>query len=134
MENMNPRLTRDEFLSVFDDWFKACREQTNGKDDAGGIAQFEASWRQAVAEAKLPPMGHLRDFCTAMRQTDVRMPYLIQKSNYLARRFFVGDIHRTEKCPVHNGHYTGGLVDDCPHKCGGTGFLFIDVKPWSSYV
>lgn len=34
-------------------------------------------------------------------------PLPIMKSNYLARRLYAGDPHRTVKCPVHKGHWSG---------------------------
>lgn len=38
----------------------------------------------------------------------------IYKSNYLARRIYGGDPHRTEPCPVHKGRWSGCEWHDNP--------------------
>lgn len=37
------------------------------------------------------------------------------KSNYLARRIYGGEEHRTVKCPEHDGHWSGYGI--CTHGC-----------------
>ncbi len=49
----------------------------------------------------------------------------LHKSN-LAARLLYGDVElRTEKCPVHDGHWSGVPIPDdyCPHGCQHTGWL-----------
>ena len=49
----------------------------------------------------------------------------ISKSDLLARMFYLGEEPRTEKCPLHKGHWSGIEHDEnvCPHGCGLCGWL-----------
>jgi hypothetical protein len=38
----------------------------------------------------------------------------IMKSNYLARRIYGGEPHRTEPCPIHKGRWSGCYAPDSP--------------------
>lgn len=62
------------------------------------------------------------------------------KSNYLARRLYGGDEHRTIRCPLHKGRWSGCSPEPCPHGCSWgmniTGWLPaglvrpLDDAPW----
>ena len=83
-----------------------------------------AEWDAAlVAAGHLPMSGSLSMYCKSIA------PHLswtwngyIYKSNYLARRLFVGETHRTVPCPnpQHAEHWHG-LPGECA--CDGTGWL-----------
>lgn len=49
----------------------------------------------------------------------------IQKSNLLARLLYLNEPLRTQKCPVHKGHWDGqaSLLNGCTYGCNGTGWL-----------
>ena len=47
----------------------------------------------------------------------------VTKSNFLARLLYGNEEPRTEKCPEHDGHWSGCYPTDCEHGCGYTGWL-----------
>jgi hypothetical protein len=47
----------------------------------------------------------------------------IHKSSYLARRIYDGEKHRTKKCPVHQGHWSGLAFEPPACGCDLTGWL-----------
>jgi len=48
---------------------------------------------------------------------------MISKSNLLARLIYANEEPRTEKCPIHEGHWAGIYPEPCPHGCDYTGWL-----------
>lgn len=46
----------------------------------------------------------------------------VEKSNLLARMLYDGEEPRTEKCPIHHGHWSGcvGPEEECPHCMSGS--------------
>lgn len=55
-------------------------------------------WGRAMAENEVMP-----EVVSALAMLELP----ITKSNYLHRRLYQGDPHRTEKCPVHHGRWSG---------------------------
>lgn len=54
----------------------------------------------------------------------------IQKSNYLLRRIYNGQPHRTEPCPIHQGRWSGYAGDEsriCPEGCSNG---IYDITGW----
>lgn len=72
----------------------------------------------ARSEAEKVNYGQVTDF-QKIRDLAPRIKLAIQKSNYLARRIYAGEEHRTEPCPLHKGHWSGyaGPGNSCPHGC-----------------
>jgi hypothetical protein len=58
----------------------------------------------------------------------------ITKSNYLARRIYVGEEHRTEPCPIHKGRWSGyahGAYSSVNHVCpAGCSQGVYDITGW----
>lgn len=78
-------------------------------------------WRQAMAENGVMP-----EVVEALGSLQLA----IHKSNYLHRRLYQGDPHRTDKCPVHQGRWSGcpfpGSEDyecECVQQGNTTGWL-----------
>lgn len=74
--------------------------------------------------------GHVTDF-QKIRDLAPRIRLAIQKSNYLYRRIYLGEEHRTEPCPKHKGHWSGYAdpytLEPCPYGCSlGIG----DITGW----
>jgi hypothetical protein len=83
-------------------------------------------WHKAIADALQDPevSDMHKDSLRPIKEALDALYIPVMKSNYLARRIYGGEEHRTEKCPVHNGHWSGmywpGTPDaDCP--CADTG-------------
>lgn len=101
-----------------------------------------------------PPKMTADEYCAILRQW-AEFPYVkallgdaaervrlaMYKSNYLARRLYGGEDHRTIPCPQHKGHWSGlpALGRDCAHGCGLTGWLpggpfkALEDAPWAKH-
>lgn len=130
----NPPLTREAVLDALRTWQRCAQGYLSGREPvlADAVAWYLSGLEQSGA---LPDVVPLREHCraasrweakldrVAQRQArDVRLA--IEKSNLLARMLFSGEAPRTRPCPIHRGHWTGGM-EDCPEGCGLTGWL-----PW----
>jgi hypothetical protein len=90
-----------DYCNAFMDWARVLAER--GKED-----DYEAAHYGEIAN----------------KLASVQLP--IVKSNYLARRIYVGETHRTEKCPTHKGHWSGCYPEPCPDGCTSG----MDVTGW----
>lgn len=104
-----------EYCNALWDWFDACQVAAEEYD---ALTEEQRAWRSP------PPLYEIREHLWKLRYLD------IGKSNYLWRRIYAGDPHRTEKCPKHKGHWSGCYPPgtehgDCECVFGGntTGWL-----------
>lgn len=127
-------MTATAYLQIFDDWFTAC--ETSAAADIEGsanaaakIATLRPSWAAVVASGLVPESGEPGEFCEALtgvvRRVSRPLYLAIVKSSYLARRIYGGEAHRTERCPVHLGVWSGipGPDDENRCACEMTGWL-----------
>jgi hypothetical protein len=91
----------DYFCTVLDDWFRACAEEKKRYDSES------PPWRSR------PPLYEVVEGLMSLGGVG---SLDVIKSNYLGRRLYGGEAHRTEKCPYHDGHW-GGLFTTVPREC-----------------
>ena len=72
---------------------------------ASHYCQAFFDWRDALAANGVMP-----DVVDALNS--LYLP--IMKSNYLARRVYGGEAHRTEPCPIHKGRWSGCYPPNTP--------------------
>jgi hypothetical protein len=107
--NANPLMRASEFCAAFYGWAKAIDEALRDPD----VSDYEKDQLRPISE-------HLAALYIPIR-----------KSNYLWRRIYLGQKHRTKKCPNHKGRWSGYLAFDDP-KCAcqsgydATGWLPAD--------
>lgn len=96
-----------EFCTAIKTWFRAI-EDVN---------------RDVPEDAESKPQGNR--YFLHLRGIEID----IKKSNLLSRLLHRGERRRTEKCPIHDGHWDGqAMLRGCEHKCGGTGWLPLPVS------
>ena len=81
-------------------------------------------WLDLIIEQSRTERG--KDAFKAIASVAWEIKISIKKSNYLYRRLYLGQAHRTRKCPRHNGRWSGyGFGPDkwCPCSRGGLGDL-----------
>lgn len=104
-----PVMPVSEYCKAFDDWIAACQEAHKEYED-----EIEGT---GVGRGSPPPLWEVREYIWKLRALD------IGKSSYLARRIYGGERHRTRKCPVHKGHWSGLPFDPPLCGCDLTGWL-----------
>lgn len=106
-----------------------------GEDPVRPVSEYCAAFEQwfdvlvELAEANPAPENEWDRFA-ALRRIAAVVPDLrlaIRKSNYLWRRIYKGEPHRTEPCPVHKGHWSGCTYTEvhcgCQSDVNVTGWL-----------
>lgn len=102
-----PILPMSIFCKAITTWFR-CIEQNNIVEDS------------KIVDGELIGRGsgqHGEDYYQHLRkiETDIR------KSSLLARLLYGKEELRTEKCPIHKGHWSG--LGECKHGCDLEGWL-----------
>ncbi len=82
---VTPLMTVEHYCRQFAIWSNACRDESDG-----------SPWAKSIAEA----------FET--------IHLAVYKSNLLFRLIYGGEKLRTEKCPIHQGRWSGCVPDPCP--------------------
>lgn len=83
-------------------------------------------WLELVQKVAQEQPGRYPDF-DKIAEVAPRLTLSIEKSNYLLRRIYMGEPHRTEPCPIHKGKWSGWKLEPCPAGCSSdlniTGWL-----------
>lgn len=88
-----------EYCDALYDWIAVCYQAKKEYDE---LSEEQRGW------SSRPP---LYEIVNKFNMTDVA------KSNFLARRIYGGEPKREEKCPSHNGHWSGCDIVPCPDGC-----------------
>lgn len=103
-----PVMPVSEYCKAFYDWVAALHVAYKEWDET---PEEDRSWRSP------PPLYEIRE------HLDMAMHLGVGKSSYLARRIYGGEKHRTRKCPVHKGHWSGLPFKTPLCGCDLTGWL-----------
>lgn len=112
-------ITRDAYVEAFDTWFRVQAEKQGLASAAHGSADDrkpEVRWqaiRAGLLDATVPAEMRVADYCAIASHTDPGFQGFVCKSNYLARRLYGGEVHRTIPCPIHKGYWSGLGVCVC---------------------
>lgn len=88
-------------------------------------------WFDLIIEQSRTERGKTAFQAIAAVEWDIK--HSIKKSNYLYRRLYLGQAHRTRKCPLHDGRWSGygfGPDEWCP--CSLHGLSDLSEPTWDS--
>lgn len=113
--NRRSTISTADYRKAFEDWFRVA---PGGQIDALGIAGLLQPQLATLPDGEHP----IEALCAKVAEGIDRWALMpVWKSNYLWRRIYLGQAHRTEPCPSCKGRWGRRLFEGCG--CGGTGWL-----------
>jgi len=115
----NRRVTREEYVRAFEAWASVANLTD---DEQGALAAAIAAFRAAPDDGGARPVD---EYCQEALPLlsgagGTRLRLSIIKSCLLHRMIYLGEPLRTEKCPIHQGQWSGIKFERCPHGCDAT--------------